>query len=67
MKVIAGRVNVNLIIVSSQLGECMLDEPQKHLYPLDEMPPGAFYDADEQCGFDFGPTYIHYDVGGVRL
>lgn len=48
------------------MGECLLDEPQEHSYPLDEMPPGAFYDAAEQCTFLFGPTYINLDALGVR-
>ncbi|KAG8273250.1 hypothetical protein J6590_025686 [Homalodisca vitripennis] len=54
-------------LFDSQMGECMLDEPKEHTYPLDEMPPGAFYDADEQCSFLFGSKYVHFDQGGLDL
>ncbi|XP_054287703.1 A disintegrin and metalloproteinase with thrombospondin motifs 7-like [Macrosteles quadrilineatus] len=54
-------------LFDSQMGECMLDEPKDHAFPLDEMPPGAFYNADEQCTFLFGPDYMHYDQGGDKM
>lgn len=50
---------------SSQMGECMLDEPQEHSYPIDDMAAGAFYSAAEQCVFIFGPSRTHYNQGGV--
>lgn len=48
------------------MGECLLDEPKDHSYPLPEMPMGAVYGADEQCKFVFGNDYISANIGGVR-
>uniref|UniRef100_A0A1B6CIH1 Peptidase M12B domain-containing protein n=1 Tax=Clastoptera arizonana TaxID=38151 RepID=A0A1B6CIH1_9HEMI len=54
-------------LFDNQLGECLLDEPKDHNYPLPDMPSGAVYGADEQCKFIFGNDYISADVGGGKF
>lgn len=38
---------------SSNLGECLNDEPQESLYKDSGMLPGAMYDASYQCNMAF--------------
>jgi len=46
------------------LGDCLLDEPQDHVFRLPQMPPGAMYDANFQCAQRFRiPGVVSCDMG----
>ncbi|XP_021935392.1 A disintegrin and metalloproteinase with thrombospondin motifs 12-like [Zootermopsis nevadensis] len=50
--------------LDSGLGDCLLDEPQAHNFKFPEMPPGAMYDANFQCGQEFqNPDVVSCDMG----
>lgn len=49
------------------MGECLLNEPKDHNYPVQELLVGAIYDADQQCKFIFGDNYVNCKIGGVIL
>ncbi|XP_066909375.1 A disintegrin and metalloproteinase with thrombospondin motifs 12 isoform X2 [Halyomorpha halys] len=54
-------------LLSNRMGECLLNEPKDHNYPVQELLVGAIYDADQQCKFVFGDNYVHCKIGGDKI